>query len=174
MTENEIGKIVVDAAVAVHRALGPGLLESVYEAVLAAERRDRGLRVERQTAVPIEYRGIRFDEGFRADLIVEGKILLELKSVERTTHTQEAAADLPSVIGTQAGIPSLFRRRPDHGRHGPHRERPRGRPLTPPADGADLGHNMEALDDYIGGLCVLGEKMFSQGALAERTTRHRA
>lgn len=89
MTENEIGKIVVDAAVAVHRALGPGLLESVYEAVLAAELRDRGLRVERQTAVPIEYRGIRFDEGFRADLIVEGKILLELKSVERTTHTHK-------------------------------------------------------------------------------------
>jgi GxxExxY protein len=89
MTENEIGKIVVDAAVAVHCALGPGLLESVYEAVLAAELRDRGLRVERQTAVPIEYRGLRFDEGFRADLIVEGKILLELKSVERTTHTHK-------------------------------------------------------------------------------------
>ena len=89
MTENEIGKIVVDAAVAVHRALGPGLLESVYEAVLAAELRDRGLRVERQTAVPIEYRGLRFDEGFRADLIVEGKLLLELKSVERTTHTHK-------------------------------------------------------------------------------------
>jgi GxxExxY protein len=89
MTENEIGKIVVDAAVAAHRALGPGLLESVYEAVLAAELRDRGLRVERQTAVPIEYRGLRFDEGFHADLIVEGKILLELKSVERTTHTHK-------------------------------------------------------------------------------------
>ncbi len=89
MTENEIGKIVVDAALAVHRALGPGLLESVYEAVLAAELRERGLRVERQAAVPIEYRGIRFDEGFRADLIVEGKVLLELKSVERMTHTHK-------------------------------------------------------------------------------------
>ncbi len=89
MTENEVAKIVVDAAIAVHRALGPGLLESVYEAVLAAELRDRGLRVERQPAVPIEYRGIRFDEGFRADLIVEGKVLLELKSVERTTHTHK-------------------------------------------------------------------------------------
>jgi GxxExxY protein len=89
MTENEIGKIVVDAAVAVHRALGPGLLESVYEAVLAAELRDRGLRVERQASVSIEFRGLRFDEGFRADLIVEGKLLLELKSVERTTHTHK-------------------------------------------------------------------------------------
>jgi GxxExxY protein len=89
MTENEIGKIVVDAAVAVHRVLGPGLFESVYEAVLAAELRERGLRVERQAAVPIEYRGIRFDEGFRADLVVEGKVLLELKSVERMTHTHK-------------------------------------------------------------------------------------
>jgi GxxExxY protein len=89
MTENQIGKIVVDAAVAMHRALGPGLLESVYEAVLAAELRERGLRVERQAAVAIEYRGIRFDEGFRADLVVEGKVLLELKSVERTTHTHK-------------------------------------------------------------------------------------
>ncbi len=86
MTENEIGKIVVDTAVAVHRALGPGLLESVYEAVLAAELRERGLRVERQASVPIEYRGTRFDEGFRADLIVEGKVLLELKSVEKLSH----------------------------------------------------------------------------------------
>lgn len=89
MTENEIGKIVVDAAVAVHRALGPGLLESVYEAVLAGELSERGLRVERQLAVPIEYRGIRFDEGFRADLVVEGKVLVELKSVEKLTHVHK-------------------------------------------------------------------------------------
>ena len=89
MTENEIGKIVVDAAVAVHRGLGPGLLESVYEAVLAAELRERGLRVERQAAVPIEYRGIRFDEGFRADVIVEGKVLLELKSIEKISHVHK-------------------------------------------------------------------------------------
>ena len=83
MTENQIGKIVVDAAVAVHRALGPGLLESVYEIVMAAELRERGLRIERQVPVPIEFRGLHFDEGFRADLIVEDKVLLELKSVER-------------------------------------------------------------------------------------------
>lgn len=89
MTENEIGKTVVDAAVAVHRALGPGLLESVYEAVLAAELRERGLRVERQIAVPIEYRGSQFEEGFRADLMVEGKVLVELKSVEKLTHVHK-------------------------------------------------------------------------------------
>jgi len=89
MTENQIGKIVVDAAVAVHRALGPGLLESVYEIVMAAELRERGLRIERQVPVPIEFRGLHFDEGFRADLIVEDKVLLELKSVERVTHAHK-------------------------------------------------------------------------------------
>ena len=89
MTENAIGKIVVDAAVAVHRALGPGLLESVYETVLAAELRERRLHVERQSAVPIEYRGLRFEEGFRADLIVEGKVLLELKSIEKLSNVHK-------------------------------------------------------------------------------------
>lgn len=83
MEENEIGKIVVDAAVKVHSALGPGLLESVYEAVLAKELEQRGLSVARQVAVPVEYEGMKFDEGFRADIIVEGKVIIELKSVER-------------------------------------------------------------------------------------------
>ncbi|MGD8649755.1 MAG: GxxExxY protein [Desulfobacterales bacterium] len=83
MTENEIGKIVVDAAVAVHRALGPGLLESVYEIVLAHELSNRGLQVSRQVPVSIEYNGISFDEGFRADMIIENKVILELKSVEK-------------------------------------------------------------------------------------------
>ena len=83
MHENEIGKEVVDGSVKVHSALGPGLLESVYEVVLAKELERRGLTVERQVAVPIQYEGIRFDEGFRADIIVEGKVILELKSVEQ-------------------------------------------------------------------------------------------
>ena len=82
MDENGIGKEVVDAAVQVHRELGPGLLETVYEVVLARELERRGLRVERQVPVPIVYGGIRFEEGFRADLIVEGKVILELKCVE--------------------------------------------------------------------------------------------
>jgi GxxExxY protein len=85
MTENEIGKIVVDSAIAVHRALGPGLLESVYEVVLARELQRRGLRVERQVPVSIEYDGVKFEEGFRADIVVEGKVILELKSVEHAT-----------------------------------------------------------------------------------------
>jgi GxxExxY protein len=85
MTENQIGTMVVDAAIAVHRALGPGLLESVYEVVLAHELRHRGLGVERQVPIAIEYSGVKFDEGFRADMILEGKVVLELKSVESTT-----------------------------------------------------------------------------------------
>jgi len=85
MTENEIGKIIVDAAIAVHRGLGPGLLETVYEIVLAHELLKRGLDVDRQVPVSIDYDGIRFDEGFRADLIIEGKVILELKSVEKVT-----------------------------------------------------------------------------------------
>jgi GxxExxY protein len=82
MTENEIATQVVDAAYHVHKRLGPGLLESVYEAVLAYELRKRGLDVARQLAVPIEYDNMTFDEGFRADIMVEDKVILELKSVE--------------------------------------------------------------------------------------------
>jgi GxxExxY protein len=85
MTENEIGKIIIDAAIAVHRALGPGLLETVYEVVLAHELQKRGLRIERQVPVSIQYDDVKFDEGFRADIIVEGKVIIELKSVEHAT-----------------------------------------------------------------------------------------
>ena len=86
MKENDIGTLVVKAAIAMHRELGPGLLETVYEVILARELRSRGLKVECQVAVPIHYRGVRFDEGFRADLIVEGKVILELKSVEQVNR----------------------------------------------------------------------------------------
>ena len=85
MTENEIGTVVIESAIAVHRELGPGLLETVYEVVLSRELQDRGLTLDRQVPVPIEYKGIRFDEGFRADIIVANKVILELKSVERVT-----------------------------------------------------------------------------------------
>lgn len=78
----EISAKVVDAAFHLHKDLGPGLLESVYEVVLAKMLEQRGLTVERQKPIPIHYAGIRFDEGFRADLIVEGGLLIELKSVE--------------------------------------------------------------------------------------------
>jgi GxxExxY protein len=85
MTENEIGTIVIESAIAVHRELGPGLLETVYEVVLARELQDRGLNVERQVPVAIQYKDIRFDEGFRADIIVDSKVILELKSVEHVS-----------------------------------------------------------------------------------------
>ena len=85
MTENDIGTIVIELAIAVHQELGPGLFETVYEVVLVRELQDRGLQVERQVSVPIEYKGIKFDEGFRADIIVDGRVILELKSIERVT-----------------------------------------------------------------------------------------
>jgi len=85
MTENEVGTVVVDAAIAVHRALGPGLLESVYEVVLADEIAARGLQVERQVPIAIRYGSFTFEEAFRADMIVEAKVILELKSVEHVT-----------------------------------------------------------------------------------------
>lgn len=82
MTENEIGAIVVDCALKLHKELGPGLLESVYEVLFAHLLCEAGLMVERQVIIPIEFHGIRFDEGFRADIIVEDKVVLELKSIE--------------------------------------------------------------------------------------------
>ncbi len=80
--ENEIAAQVVDAAVRIHKELGPGLLESVYEAVLAHELSARGLRVARQVSIPIRFEGLTFDEGFRADLLVENLVIVELKSVQ--------------------------------------------------------------------------------------------
>ena len=85
MDENTIGTLLIEAAIEVHRELGPALLESVYEAALAYELEQRGLKVARQIPVPLNYKGIHFDEGFRADLIIEDKVIAELKSVEKVT-----------------------------------------------------------------------------------------
>ena len=82
MNENEIATVIVDAAFHIHTHLGPGLLETVYEVVLAHELRKRGLMVEREVPIPIVYDGLKFDEGFRADLIVADLVIVELKSVE--------------------------------------------------------------------------------------------
>jgi GxxExxY protein len=79
---NSISGKIVDAALHVHKSLGPGLLESVYEVVLAHELQRRGLYVVRQHPVPIEYDEIRLQIGFRADLLIEDKIIVEIKSVE--------------------------------------------------------------------------------------------
>ena len=80
--ENELAALIVDEAVRVHKELGPGLLESVYEAVLAHALIARGLRVARQVSVPIRFEGMTFDEGFRADLLVDNLVIVELKSVQ--------------------------------------------------------------------------------------------
>jgi GxxExxY protein len=82
MNENELSQIVVQAALDLHRELGSGLLESVYEVLLADILRERGLQVERQKPIPIAFRGKLFDEGFRADIVVENLVLVELKSIE--------------------------------------------------------------------------------------------
>jgi len=89
MDENEIGKIIVDSAVKLHVELGPGLLETVYEVILASILKKYGLSVERQVAIPIEYQGLKFDEGFRADIIVEDKVIIELKSVEKVNKAHK-------------------------------------------------------------------------------------
>src|SRR6266498_3129716 len=82
MTENDVAKQIVDAAYRIHTSLGPGLLESVYEVVLAYELEKRGLRTVRRQAVPIVYQGTRIEMGFRVDLIVEDSVIVEIKSVE--------------------------------------------------------------------------------------------
>ena len=82
MNENAIAREIVDAAFRIHTTLGPGLLESVYETVLSYELTRRGLQVSRQQATPVVYENVRMDEGFRADLIVEDKVIVEIKSVE--------------------------------------------------------------------------------------------
>lgn len=82
MNENQIATIIVDACYKIHTVLGPGLLESVYEVALAHELEQRGLTVDRQRMIPIVYEGVTLNEGFRADIIVEDKIIIELKSVE--------------------------------------------------------------------------------------------
>lgn len=85
MKENQIGDIIIDVAFDLHRQLGPGLLETVYEVILAQELQQRGLNVERQLRIPIRYKDYQFEEGFRADLVIEQRVLIELKSVEMLT-----------------------------------------------------------------------------------------
>jgi len=83
MRLNDVTAQIVDAAYQIHQQLGPGLLETVYEVILAHELRKRGLRVRRQVPVPVEYDGLKFDEGFRLDLLVEEAVIVEIKSVEK-------------------------------------------------------------------------------------------
>lgn len=105
MTENEISKRILDAAFLVHTKLGSGLLESVYEVVLAHELRKSGLAVERQKAMPIEYDGVRFEEAYRADLVVDAKVVVEIKSVAATTsaHAKQVLTQL-RLSGLKLGL----------------------------------------------------------------------
>ena len=88
---NRVGTAVMDAAFAVHRSLGPGLLESVYEHCLAEELLQAGFGVVRQVPIPVEYRNARLDVGFRLDLLVEGKVVVEVKSIDAlaSIHTAQ-------------------------------------------------------------------------------------
>ena len=88
--EEEIGRLIVNAAFKVYKALGPGLLEKVYEVCLAHELRKAGLIVQRQMILPIVYDGIQFDEGLRLDLLVENKIIVEIKAIELVNPVWEA------------------------------------------------------------------------------------
>jgi len=81
MTENDLSKIIVDTCYQIHVALGPGLFESVYEEILYYELSQNGLSVSRQQAIPLIWKGIKMDQGFRSDLIVEDRVLIEIKSV---------------------------------------------------------------------------------------------
>jgi len=105
MTENEIAKQILDAAFVVHTKLGPGLLESVYEVILAYELRKRGLTAERQKSMPIMYDNIRFDEAFRSDLVVNRKVIAELKSVEALlpVHAKQLLTQL-RLSGLKLGL----------------------------------------------------------------------
>ncbi len=87
MDENAIGDIIVNEATLIHRQIGPGLLESVYETLLAEYLRRRGLLVRRQVRVPLKFDGLEFEEAFRADLIIEDKVILELKCVDSINNS---------------------------------------------------------------------------------------
>jgi GxxExxY protein len=89
-TLNQLSEAIIGAAIAVHRELGPGLLESAYESCLEYELLDRGYQVERQKELPVVYRGIEVDCGFRLDLRVNGLVIVELKAVERLERIHEA------------------------------------------------------------------------------------
>ena len=87
--ENEIGTLIIETAIDLHKKLGPGLLESVYEVILMKQLAKKGLSVQRQVSIPIEFEGEHFDEGFRVDLFVDGKVIIELKSVEAITSAHK-------------------------------------------------------------------------------------
>ncbi|SRR6266487_467197 len=105
LTENQLSKIILDAAFKVHAKTGPGLLETVYEVTLAHELRKQGLDVKRQVPIPIIYDELTFDEGFRADILVEDKVVVELKSLEQLArvHSKQVLTQL-RLSGFKLGL----------------------------------------------------------------------
>ena len=90
MNIEEVATVIVDSAIKVHRALGPGLLESVYQLCFAHELRKRGLKVETEVILPVEYDGLQLDAGYRIDMLIEDVIIVENKAVEKLTAVHEA------------------------------------------------------------------------------------
>ena len=105
MKENEISAIIVDTAVYIHKRLGSGLLENVYEVILAKLLAQKGLNVQRQVSIPINFEGEHFDEGFRVDIFVDGKVIIELKSVEKISaaHKKQLLTYL-KLTNTKLGL----------------------------------------------------------------------
>ena len=105
MRENELSKIIVDVAFKIHTKLGPGLLESVYEEILFYELQELGLQVNRQKGIPVIWNETKMDIGFRADLIIENKVIIELKSVEvlAPVHPKQLLTYL-KITGLKLGL----------------------------------------------------------------------
>jgi GxxExxY protein len=105
MTENELSRIIVDVAYQIHTKLGPGLLESVYEAIMCFELQKLGLKVECQKGIPVFWENLKMDLGFRADLIIENKVIIELKSVEiiAPVHPKQLLTYL-KITGMKLGL----------------------------------------------------------------------
>jgi GxxExxY protein len=133
MNENELSKIILDAAFKIHPRLGPGLLETVYEVILAHELRKGGLTVERQVPIPIRYDELVFEEGFRADLAINGMVVVELKSIESLArvHSKQVLTQLRLAdkrlgllinfgeLHLKNGVERIVNGLPDDGRPGP-------------------------------------------------------
>ncbi|MDZ7847625.1 MAG: GxxExxY protein [Owenweeksia sp.] len=109
MTENQLSKIIVDLCYQVHSELGPGLFESVYEGILDYELQQTSLRVERQTPIPVIWKEFKMEQGFRADLVVNRKVLIEIKSVEaiHPVHQKQVLTYL-KLTGLKLGFTGEF------------------------------------------------------------------
>lgn len=90
MTENEISKLIIGKAIEVHKTLGPGLLESAYQECLYYELNKENLKIEKEKSMPIEYKEVRLDHGYRLDLVVENKVVIEVKTVDTIIDVHEA------------------------------------------------------------------------------------